>query len=184
MVRFPCFAYHKDSALSPELHLNVPLLGRGHWSHWLILAVKNGAIWFDRGVTAGILKDARERVERGPEAAQPALARIAVEIDAEQGTGLYQATPKELAGIDRDLKAAREARFATDPTLKSVGFSENIALHEMLYTERRSKSSTEILASICSDYPTVYEAFQSRLRSVAARSRPAGPSAFLAAIFP
>jgi hypothetical protein len=65
-------------------------------------------------MTAKILKDVLERVEKWPEEAQSELAQIALEIDAGLGTGLYQATPKELAGIDRGLKAAREGRFATD----------------------------------------------------------------------
>ena len=41
------------------------------------------------------------------------LARIALEIDAGLGGGKYQATPAELAGIYRGLKAADEGRFAT-----------------------------------------------------------------------
>ena len=65
-------------------------------------------------MTAKILRDVLERVEKWPEEAQTELAQIALEIDAGLGTGFYHATPKELAGIDRGLKAAREGRFATD----------------------------------------------------------------------
>jgi predicted transcriptional regulator len=65
-------------------------------------------------MTAKILKDVLERVETWPEAAQTELAQIALEIDAGLGSGLYHATSKELAGIDRGLKASREGRFATD----------------------------------------------------------------------
>jgi hypothetical protein len=71
-------------------------------------------------MTAKILKDVLERVEKWPEEAQTELARIALEIDAGLGTGLYHAAPKELAGIDRGLKAARERRFASDDQIIRV----------------------------------------------------------------
>jgi hypothetical protein len=61
-------------------------------------------------MTAKILKDVLDRVETWPEEAQTVLAQIALEIDAGLGTGLYHATPKELAGIDHGLKAAREGK--------------------------------------------------------------------------
>jgi predicted transcriptional regulator len=76
--------------------------------------VKDGAIWYNEAMTAKILKDVLERVETWPEEAQAELAQIALEIDANPGSDSYHATPKELAGIDRGLKAAREGRFATD----------------------------------------------------------------------
>ena len=60
------------------------------------------------------------RVEAWPEEAQAELAEIALEIDAGLGTGAYHATPKELEGIDRGLKAAREGRFATDDQVSRV----------------------------------------------------------------
>jgi hypothetical protein len=71
-------------------------------------------------MTAKILQEALRRVEDWPEAAQVELAEIALEIDAGLGTGTYHATPKELAGIDRGLKDAREARFATDDEVSKV----------------------------------------------------------------
>jgi len=61
-----------------------------------------------------------QRVEAWPEAAQAELAEIALEIDAGLGAGTYHATPKELEGIDRGLKAARERRFATDDQVRQV----------------------------------------------------------------
>jgi len=61
-----------------------------------------------------------QRVEAWPEAAQAELAEIALEIDAGLGAGTYHATPKELEGIDRGLKAAREQRFATDDQVRQV----------------------------------------------------------------
>jgi predicted transcriptional regulator len=64
-------------------------------------------------MTTKLLKDVLERVEKWPQEAQTELARIALEIDAGLGGGKYQATPAELAGIDRGLKAADEGRFAT-----------------------------------------------------------------------
>lgn len=77
--------------------------------------VKCRVIWYSACMTAKILKDVLERVETWPEAAQTELAQIALEIDAGLGTGAYHATPKELAGIDRGLKAARDGRVATEP---------------------------------------------------------------------
>jgi predicted transcriptional regulator len=71
-------------------------------------------------MTAKLLKDVLERVEKWPEEAQTELAQIALEIDADLRSGKYQATPAELDGIDRGLKAAREGRFATDDQVDRV----------------------------------------------------------------
>jgi hypothetical protein len=48
------------------------------------------------------------------------LAEIALEIEARLGRSKYGATPEELAGIDRGLKAAREGCFATDADIEAV----------------------------------------------------------------
>jgi hypothetical protein len=66
------------------------------------------------------LREAMRRIEAWPEAAQEELAEIALEIDARVRGGQYHATPEELAGIDRGLKAAREGRFATDQQVEAV----------------------------------------------------------------
>jgi hypothetical protein len=66
------------------------------------------------------LKEALERVESWPQEAQEELAELAFEIDARLKGGKYHATPDELAGIDRGLKAAREGRFATDEEVEAV----------------------------------------------------------------
>ena len=71
-------------------------------------------------MTAKILQDALRRVEDWPAAAQVELAEIALEIEAGLGAGVYRAMPKELEGIDRGLKAAREGRFATDDQVSRV----------------------------------------------------------------
>jgi hypothetical protein len=71
-------------------------------------------------MTAKALKDAMRRVETWPEEAQAELAEIALEIDAGLKGDAYRATPEELAGIDRGLKAAREGRFATDAEVEAV----------------------------------------------------------------
>jgi hypothetical protein len=71
-------------------------------------------------MTAKLLKDVLERAEKWPEEAQAELAQIALEIDAGLVGGTYQATPAELAGIDRGLKAAHEGRFATDDEVNQV----------------------------------------------------------------
>jgi len=66
------------------------------------------------------LTEALQRVETWPEHAQDMLAELALEIDQEMREGKYHATPGELAGIDRGLKAAREGRFATDDQVEAV----------------------------------------------------------------
>jgi hypothetical protein len=71
-------------------------------------------------MTAKALQDALKRVETWPEEAQQELAEIALEIDAGLSGGAYLATPIELRGIDRGLKAAREGRFAGDADVKAV----------------------------------------------------------------
>jgi hypothetical protein len=78
------------------------------------------ALCYAHTVTAKKLKDVLQRVEAWPEAAQAELAELALEIDAELGGGKYHATPEELAGIDRGLKAAREGRFATDEQIEEL----------------------------------------------------------------
>ena len=69
-------------------------------------------------MTARALKEALEKAEAWPEEAQQELAAIVREIDAELRGGIYHATPEELAGIDRGLKAAMEGRFATEAQVK------------------------------------------------------------------
>ncbi len=61
-----------------------------------------------------------ERVETWPKEAQEELAAVALEIDAGLAGGMYHATPGELAGIDRGLKAAREGRIATGNEVEAV----------------------------------------------------------------
>jgi hypothetical protein len=71
-------------------------------------------------MAAKVLRDVLERAETWPEEVQVELAEIALEIDASLKGGKYHATPEELAGIDRGLKAAREGRFATDAEVAVV----------------------------------------------------------------
>ena len=71
-------------------------------------------------MTAKVLKEAMQRVETWPEEAQVELAEIALEIDAGLKGGKYRATPEELAGIDRGIKAADEGRFATEEEVEAV----------------------------------------------------------------
>jgi len=71
-------------------------------------------------MTSKALFDAMRRAESWPVEAQEELAEIALEIDAELRGGSYHATPEELAGIDRGLKAAREGRFATQEEFEAV----------------------------------------------------------------
>ena len=69
---------------------------------------------------AKMLQDALDWVETWPQEAQEELASIAIEMDAGLGGRIYQATPEELKGIDRGLKAARERRFATEEQVEAV----------------------------------------------------------------
>jgi hypothetical protein len=78
-------------------------------------------------MTTEALQEAMRRVESWPEAAQEELAEIAFEIDAALKGETYRATPEELEGIDRGLKAANEGRFATDQEIAAV-----IAKHRRL----------------------------------------------------
>ena len=54
-------------------------------------------------------KDILEAVASWPEEDQEQLAEVAREIEARRKSG-YDATPEELAGIDRGLEDARQGR--------------------------------------------------------------------------
>jgi predicted transcriptional regulator len=78
------------------------------------------ALCYAHSMTANKLEEVLELAKAWPEAAQAELAELAREIDAGLGAGKYHATPEELAGIDRGLKAAREGRFATDERIEEL----------------------------------------------------------------
>jgi hypothetical protein len=59
------------------------------------------------------LKDMLRRIDAWPAEDQEALLEPARNIEAER-SGLYQASPAELAAIDRGLDDARSDRFSTD----------------------------------------------------------------------
>jgi hypothetical protein len=71
-------------------------------------------------MTSKALIDALERAQAWPVEAQEELAEIAREIEAEFKGGAYRATPEELAGIDRGLKAAREGRFVSEQEFEAM----------------------------------------------------------------
>lgn len=71
-------------------------------------------------MTAKALKDALQRVEAWPEHAQDMLAELALEIDKELRAGQVHATPEELEGIDRGLKAAREGRLVSQEKIEAL----------------------------------------------------------------
>jgi predicted transcriptional regulator len=71
-------------------------------------------------MTVKILREAMERVESWPIEAQEELAEIALEIDAALKGDVYRATPDELDGIERGLRAAVEGRFASDEDVEGV----------------------------------------------------------------
>jgi hypothetical protein len=65
------------------------------------------------------LKDALQAAETWPEEDQEALLAAAREIEA-QRSGVYEATPEELAAVDRGLADARAGRFASDEEVAQV----------------------------------------------------------------
>jgi predicted transcriptional regulator len=67
-----------------------------------------------------MLSDLLDRASSWPEGAQDELRNIALEIEAELGQGAYRATPKELAGIERGLRAAANGKFASDEEVEAV----------------------------------------------------------------
>lgn len=66
------------------------------------------------------LNNLLRQTDQWPEAAQSELAEIVREMEAELSAGAYQATPGELAGIDRGLSDASQGRFATDDEVEKV----------------------------------------------------------------
>jgi hypothetical protein len=71
-------------------------------------------------MTIRALKEAMQRAEAWPEDAQAELAALALEIEMSLKGGNHRATPAELAGVDRGLKAARLGRFATDAEVEAI----------------------------------------------------------------
>lgn len=71
-------------------------------------------------MTSRILIGIFKRAETWPVEAQEQLAEAAAEIEAGLAPSLYEATLEELAGIDRGLKAAHEARFASDEEVEAI----------------------------------------------------------------
>lgn len=69
---------------------------------------------------AKVLQDVLKQAETWPVEVQEELAEIVREIDSALQGGLYQATPEELAGIDRGLEDARAGRFATAKQVAAV----------------------------------------------------------------
>jgi hypothetical protein len=65
------------------------------------------------------LKDALKAAETWPEEDQEALLEAARHIEA-QRSGVYDATPEELAAVDRGLADARAGRFASDEEVAQV----------------------------------------------------------------
>jgi predicted transcriptional regulator len=65
------------------------------------------------------LKDALKAAETWPEEDQEALLEAARDIEA-QRSGVYEATPEELAAVDRGLADARAGRFASDEEVAQI----------------------------------------------------------------
>lgn len=72
-----------------------------------------------RRMKTKMLEEVLERLDGWPAEAQDQLAEVARDIEA-GFKGVYHATPEELAGIDRGLRAAAEGRFATAEEVEAV----------------------------------------------------------------
>jgi hypothetical protein len=89
------------------------------WSERVEMAGQ-GLVCYAGFMTPKILSDALGRVETWPEEAQEELAILALEMDAALKGGTYFATPDELAGIDRGLRAAEQGRFVTPEDVEAI----------------------------------------------------------------
>jgi predicted transcriptional regulator len=61
-----------------------------------------------------------ERIEAWPASAQDELAEIARDIEESLAKGDHEASPAELAGIDRGLRDAEQGRFATEAEVEAT----------------------------------------------------------------
>lgn len=77
------------------------------------------AICYTRCMTAKALEEVLRRAERWPEEDQEALAEYARDIEARR-TGVYHATPEELAAIDEGLAQAERGEFATPEEVEAA----------------------------------------------------------------
>jgi hypothetical protein len=73
------------------------------------------------------LTDVVRRAETWPAEAQEELAAIAREMDDALKGGNYDASPEELAGIDRSLAAARDGRFASPERMRAIFAKHRLA---------------------------------------------------------
>ena len=65
------------------------------------------------------LKQMLPKIETWPADDQQALVEAARSIEAER-SGVYDASPDELAAIDRGLEDARQGRFANDEVVSAI----------------------------------------------------------------
>lgn len=89
------------------------------------------------------LTEVLERVEAWPSHIQNELAEFALELDAGFKDGEYEATPEELAGIDRGLRAATEGRFATDQQVEAA-FAKFRGKSKSLTPRKHSRTSMQL----------------------------------------
>ncbi len=61
-----------------------------------------------------LLEEVISKIRELPEAEQDMAAELVRCPETELQGGVYRATPEELAGVDRGLRAATEGRFARD----------------------------------------------------------------------
>jgi hypothetical protein len=65
------------------------------------------------------LREALKAAETWPEEDQEALVAAVRDIEA-QRSGVYEATPEELAAVDRGLADARAGRFASEEEINAI----------------------------------------------------------------
>jgi len=65
------------------------------------------------------LAEVMPRAETWPEEAQQELAELAREIEA-SFSGVYRATPEELAGVDRGLREAEAGKFVSTEEVEAT----------------------------------------------------------------
>jgi predicted transcriptional regulator len=75
---------------------------------------------YHRNMKAKLIKEILLRAEEWPESAQEDLAQAALEIESELQQGTYDATPEEVAAIERGLKEAAGGQFATKAEVEAV----------------------------------------------------------------
>ena len=71
-------------------------------------------------MNAKMIKEILQRAQAWPESAQADWAQAALEIERELQQDTYTATPEEVEAIERGLREAEQALFATEAEVEAV----------------------------------------------------------------